>query len=122
MTYTLCVPRWRPPLCNVWRGWHWSKAHRLRKEAKHLLAAYAHQQRVPQAAGQRRVFVEVVLGPQQRQSDRDSFDKLLLDALVGCGLLLDDGERGLAGRVEVTFRRAGRGEWWGTILSFEETP
>jgi hypothetical protein len=47
-------------------------------------------------------------------------DELLLDALVNAGLLLDDGERGLAGRVAVQFRRADRGGWWGTVLTVED--
>src|SRR5947209_8313257 len=92
-TWTLTVPRWRPPACNSWRGRHWSKAHKLRKAAEQLLATDARQQRIPQAAGRRRVTVEVVLAPRMRQPDRDAFDKLLLDALVNVGLLLDDGER-----------------------------
>jgi hypothetical protein len=37
--------------------------------------------------------------------DRDAFDKVLLDALVRARLLLDDGERGLAGRLEVELVR-----------------
>src|SRR5262249_40120719 len=119
-TWTLTIPAWRPPLCNRWRGRHWSVAHRLRREAEQLLAAYAHQQGVPKAAGRRSVAVEVVLGPRMRQSDGDSLDKLLLDGLGGAGVVLDDGEPGLAERVEVTFRRAGRGEEWGTAIRLAE--
>jgi len=39
--------------------------------------------------------MEILLTPPMRQPDRDPLDKLLLDALVGAGLLLDDSERGL---------------------------
>ena len=52
--------------------------------------------------------LRIVLGPRCRQPDRDAFDKALLDALVRAGLLLDDGDRGLAGRVSVTFARGPR--------------
>ena len=62
-----------------------------------------------------------MLTPRQLQPDRDAFDQLLLDALVGAGLLLNDGDRGLAGRVEVTFRR-GWADDWGTVLTFEGVP
>src|SRR5438045_2981311 len=120
-TFLLVIPCWRPPLANHWRGRHWSVAHRLRKQATQLLGAYALAQRVPPATGQRRVSVEIVLAPRQRQPDRDAFDKLLLDSLVAAGLLLDDGERGLAGRVEVTFRRGVAGDW-GTVLYLTEDP
>jgi hypothetical protein len=120
-TFLLVVPKWRPPLCNSWRGRHWSVAHRLRKQATQLLGAYALERHVPRAAGRRRVSVEIVLAPRQGQPDRDAFDKLLLDALVGAGLLLDDGERGLAGRVEVAFRR-GDASTWGMTIVLEDDP
>src|SRR5262249_43659142 len=110
-TFLLVIPKWRPPLANQWRGRHWNIAHRLRKQSTQLLGVYVLKQRVPKATGRRRVSVEIVLAPRQRQPDRDAFDKLLLDALVGAGLLLDDSERGLAGRVEVTFRRGIASDW-----------
>src|SRR6185369_1450814 len=100
LSYRLSVPHWRPALCNTWRGRHWSVAHRLRKQTVQLLGVYARLQQVPPATGRRRVSVEIVLAPRQRQPDRDAFDKLLLDALTGAGLLLDDSDRGLVGRVE----------------------
>src|SRR5262249_28956501 len=100
---------------------HWSVAHRLRKQTTQLLGVYALQQHVPRATGRRRVSVEVVLAPRMRRSDADSFDKLLLDALVGAGLLLDDSERGLRGRIEVIFRRGTVADW-GTVLILEDLP
>ncbi len=114
-TFLLVVLRWHPPRCNVWRGRHWAVAHKLRKQAVQLLGVYAVQQRVPKARGRRRVSVEIVLAPRQRQPDADAYDKLLLDSLVGAGLLLDDGARGLVGRVEVSFRRGAAGDW-GCVL------
>jgi Holliday junction resolvase RusA-like endonuclease len=118
-TFVLVIPHWRPPLANEWRGRHWSVAHRLRKRAADLLGTYALAQRVPKATCRRSVAVEVVLGPRQRQPDRDSMDKLLLDAVVEAGLLLDDSDRGLAGRVEVTFRR-GDASAWGTVVTLTD--
>src|SRR6266536_815947 len=120
-TFLLIVPSWRPPLANSCRGRHWSVAHRLRRQTTALLGVYALQQRVPRATGRRRVSVEVVLAPRMRQPDADAFDKLLLDSLVAAGLLVDDGDRGLAGRVEVSFRR-GAGTDWGTVIYLTEDP
>src|SRR5215813_10561507 len=114
-TFLLVIPKWQPPRCNRWRGRHWSIAHRLRKQSTQLLGVYALQQHVPRATGRRRVSVEVALAPRMRRSDADSFDKLLLDALQGAGLLVDDGEQSLAGPVEVSFRRGTAGNW-GTVL------
>src|SRR5262245_584319 len=117
--HRLCIPRWHPPLANQWRGRHWSVAHRLRRAAAQLLGAYALQQRVPRATTRRKVSVLVTLGPRQRPCDTDAYDKLLLDGLVGAGLLVDDGAGGLAGRVEVTFSR-GTASAWGTVVVLED--
>ena len=119
MTARLFIPQWRPPLVNEWRGKHWSVAHKLRRATTDLLALYALTQGVPKATGRRRVSVEILLAPRMRRPDRDAFDKLFLDAMVAAGLLLDDGDRGLAGRVEVTFRRVPAAEW-GTIITVED--
>ncbi len=43
--------------------------------------------------------------PTGRLPDRDAFDKCLLDALTRCGLLLDDGEKGVEGRMAVELVR-----------------
>src|SRR5215475_8334617 len=119
-SYTLRIPRWRPPLANAWRGRHWSVAHRLRKEASAMLATYARLQAIPPATGPRRASLEIVLAPRQRRPDRDAFDKLLLDAMVSTGLLLDDSDRGLSGRLEIAFRR-GTADDWGTVLYLTDT-
>lgn len=119
MIHRLHIPRWRPPLANRWRGRHWSVAHKLRHETQETLAVYARLQRVPAASGPRKVALALALAPRQKQPDADAFDKLLLDALVGAGLLLDDSARGLAGRVEVSFSRCSL-EDWGTILTLED--
>lgn len=119
MQYRIHIPHWRPPLSNRYRGRHWSVAHKLRREAQEVLGVYARLQRVPAASCRRQVSLAVALAPRQKQFDRDAVDKLLLDALVGCGLLLDDGERGLAGRIEISFSRCALPDW-GTILTLED--
>lgn len=113
--YMLVLPRWRPPLQNEYRGRHWSVAHRLRCTATDILAAHALQQRVPRATGRRRLTLSVRLAPRQKRWDRDASDKLLLDALINAGLLIDDSDRGLDGRMEVDFHR-GTAEDWGCVL------
>ncbi len=119
MMHKLRIERWRPPLANQWRGAHWSKAHKLRTEMMSLLWAYARSQGVPPATTRRKVSLAICLAPKQKVPDADSMDKLLLDALVGCGLLLDDGAKGLVGRVEVTFTRSSLADW-GTTLTFTD--
>jgi|SRR5262245_44324702 len=118
-TYRLFVPRWRPPLNNEWRGRHWGVAYRLRRKTARLLGTYRFVHGIPRAICRRSVAVEVILAPRMRQPDADSMDKLLLDALVAADMLLDDSAHGLAGRVEVTFRR-GDAKTWGTQITFTD--
>ena len=105
MRHAFTIPGWTPKLLNSVRGRHWSAEHRAKKETKAMLESYAYIQRVPQARGRRRVEVLVTLNPKQGQPDKDAYDKILLDALVRTGLLLDDGEQGLEGRMGVRFER-----------------
>lgn len=119
MRYEIFIPRWAPPSLNRCRGRHWSAEHRLKKEAAAFVGTYALANRVPDAAGRRRVAVVVTLPPGAPARDLDNLDKILLDALVRARLLLDDGARGLDGRLGVEFRR---GEEESTTLILEDVP
>lgn len=104
--WTITIPDWHPPAANDWVGHHWSKKHKLRKEATEFFGTYAVLASVPKATGPRRVRLELTgweRGGNVR--DEDAFDKLLLDALVNAGLLVDDNAQGLVDRVEVKFTR-----------------
>lgn len=106
IAWTITIPGWHPPAANDWVGHHWSRKHKLRKEATDFLSTYARLAEAPKAAGARRVRLELAGwehgGP---FPDEDAYDKLLLDALVNAGLLVDDDAKGLVGRVEVRFER-----------------
>lgn len=119
MTHTLILPV-RIPTLNQVRGRHWSKEHRAKKLLADDLRITAILQDVPKATGPRKVSLHVVLGPRRRQGDRDNFDKLLLDALTRCGLILDDSARGLVGRMEVSFQRGPKDETRITLTDVEE--
>lgn len=88
--WRIVIPDYRPPTVNQFYGRHWRIRHRLGKEAKQVVAHYARLAGVPPATGRRRVALEVTLAGRQRESDPDSYQKLLLDALVACGALVDD--------------------------------
>lgn len=103
--YVLKVDDWAPPTLNSVRGRHWSIEYQAKKHAAEMLAFTSWQQDVPRASVRRRVSLTVTLAGRMKQPDADAFDKILLDALVLCGLLLDDSHRGLAGRMKVKFRR-----------------
>jgi hypothetical protein len=123
--YRIVIPNWHPRRLNEYRGRHWSAEHRAKNEAEAmvraygLLAAHPWAERVPPATGRRRVALTIVLSPRQRPADRDAYDKVVLDALVRCGLLLDDSPRGLDGRVAVRFLVGVKRETW---IELEDVP
>lgn len=123
IAHTLTIPNWLPPRLNQVRGRHWYAEAKLKKEAIAFIVFYARLCGVPPARGRRRVSLRIVLGPRRRQPDRDAYDKMLLDALCRAGLLLDDSDRGLVGRVDIQFRRGPNCETTITIEEAEaETP
>ncbi len=103
-THTLVLPMLLPRLNQV-RGRHWSAEAKAKKDLVQWLRVCALEQSVPTAQGPRFVFVDVKLGPRRKKPDADAYDKILLDALVSAGLLLDDSDRGLIGRVGIAFER-----------------
>ena len=105
MLHVLVIPDWTPWRLNQVRGRHWSVEHRAKRETIEMLAMYAFLQKIPAAKGKRRVSVCVCLTGRMKQPDRDCYDKILLDSLKRSELILDDSDRGLYGRVEVTFER-----------------
>jgi hypothetical protein len=65
----------------------------LKKADRQLVGGYALAQRIPRAAGRRRVSLVITLAPGRRAPDPDVVWKSLLDALTACGLLVDDSAR-----------------------------
>ena len=106
-----------PPRANQHTGAHWSVIHRLKYEFEQFVALAMREQNVPRATGQRRVSLTAILGKGRKKCDKDAYDKVCLDCLVRCGLLLDDSERGLVGRMSVEFERA---EKDGAVITLED--
>lgn len=91
MQFKLVIPRWRPALVNELRGHHMHAA-RLKKIDANMVAGYVALNRIPKAAGRRRVDLTLVLTT-GREPDEDAVWKSLKDALKLCGMLIDDGRR-----------------------------
>jgi hypothetical protein len=89
-TWTLDIPRWHPSRLNELMGCHWGKRSRLKRADRQTVALLAKLPGIPKAPGPRRVSLRIVLKPRQRASDPDAYWKSTLNALVSCGLLLDD--------------------------------
>ncbi|AYD83953.1 RusA-like resolvase [Gordonia phage Getalong] len=91
---TLDVPR--PPMtANQQRAWHWRKQHQAKNHAETLVWAAARQARIPLLTAPQTVRV-VWYAPDARRRDSDALGPMLkasLDALVKCGVLVDDDHR-----------------------------
>lgn len=87
--HTFVIPDYLPPTLNVLLNRHWTVRHRASKECKSLVIAYSSLSRIPAATGKRRVSV-TFSSRRKIVSDEDARVKLLLDALVCAGLLVDD--------------------------------
>jgi hypothetical protein len=118
--HRIVVPGWHPTTLNELLG-HWRKRHRLKKADRDLIAVYARLALIPPAAGKRRVSLVLTLARGQRAGDPDSYWKSVLDALVQCGLLVDDNRqsvelgtvefaRGTARQTEIVFEDLVPGE------------
>lgn len=106
MEHTLIITDWHPVRTNEWAGRHWAVKGKLRGGQESMIRVYAMQQSIRLASGKRAVKLLLHGWPTGKFPDRDAYDKLLLDALVNTGLLINDDGKGLEGRVEVEFVRS----------------
>ncbi len=82
------IPNWVPTNLNKLLRMHWSKrSDRLRADAE-MVAMYALKCHAAHAVGRRKVEVECSFP--HHLPDPDNLTKSLLDALVKCGMLVDD--------------------------------
>lgn len=88
--HELVIERWRSPSLNATLRSHWAARARAVKTAAALIGIEAARQGVPKAKRKRRVSLRIALTPRQKPFDHDNSWKLLLDALVKAGLLIDD--------------------------------
>ncbi len=90
-TNRIIIPRWRPwPDNKLAGGIHWAVRKKRKDMDKSMVAVYADMSGTPKATGKRRVQLEIILTGRQKMTDPMAYAKSLLDALVHCGLLIDD--------------------------------
>jgi hypothetical protein len=107
--HVLHLPNFHPTLLNRVIGRHWIALHRAKAHDACMYQLTALQQGIPRAAGPRKVHLTVSGWSRGgRLPDADAALKVLLDALVQAGLLLDDGPCGLVGSVQVQYLRGPR--------------
>jgi Holliday junction resolvase RusA-like endonuclease len=87
--YRITIPGWHPATVNELMKSVKARI-RLKKRDRGMVAIAALAQQIPAAHGRRRVHLAITMGPGQRGADPDAYWKSLLDAMVMCGLLIDD--------------------------------
>lgn len=90
VSHLIAIPGFRPALLNELVGVHRFQAHRRKKRDREMIGVYSILAGVPRATGRRRVSLEIA-GPFRRLPDPDAPWKSVLDALVACAMLRDDG-------------------------------
>lgn len=95
MSHILVIPNWHPASVNQLLKVHWRRRKSLKDVDVQMVGVYARQERVPRAAGKRKIRVIITLGRGQRACDPDNYMKCLLDALKRSGLIKDDNRQWL---------------------------
>lgn len=93
MSYELRIAGLPPSLNTTMR--HWSNAYRARKDWYERIAVHALGRKIPRPAFASAI-VEVEVHYARRRRDAGNVEKVALDALVKCGILLDDSFPALA--------------------------
>lgn len=94
--WTIEIDGWRPERLNVIIR-HWVKSKQAKDEATKMFSLAAQIAGCPVATGKR--VLHLRLEGFRIKPDADAFDKVVLDALKRAGLITDDNERGLLGRM-----------------------
>ncbi len=89
-SYRLVVPGLQPTRLNQLINCHWGTAATQKAVDRRVIAAAVYLSKIPAATGARRVRLTITLGKGQRAADPDAYWKSTLDALVACGMLIDD--------------------------------
>jgi Holliday junction resolvase RusA-like endonuclease len=90
MKQTLTLHNYHPPTINELLSGHWSKGARLKKRCVGIVWASCVEQKLTKATGKRMVAIEITTNKAGRRADPDAYYKSTLDALVKCGMLVDD--------------------------------
>jgi hypothetical protein len=91
--FVVVICGWHPTRLNQLLEGHWASRQRRKDADADLIAIECLRFGVPRAVGRRRVSLELWMGKGERRGDPDAYWKGLLDGLVRCGVLKDDGPR-----------------------------
>jgi Holliday junction resolvase RusA-like endonuclease len=92
-TYELVIPNWRPTSVNLLLSRNPRSRTKFKRRDAEMILAHAILARVPRALGPRRVSYRVTVPAWRHAPDPSNILKSAEDALVSCGLLIDDSAR-----------------------------
>lgn len=87
-TWHVTLPEFKVPSLNVLLSLPWYRRKKLKQGVYGFVAHYG--KHVLPAVGKRRVFITIIRTGRAKEMDADNCKKILLDALVKCGILGDD--------------------------------
>ncbi len=124
-THRIEILLWKPCALNkLLYARNWAIREKLKKADAKVVADCASLHQTPPCTGKRRVSLEIVLQGRQQEADIDAYLKTVLDALVNCGMLIDDKAKFVEwGGVKYT---RGPAQWgqttvpWGTAIVLED--
>lgn len=116
MIYRVEIPKWRPTRDNELVYKHWASARRRKMDDADMIGTYVKSAGIPRALCKRRVSLEITLAGRQKQTDPFAYCKSLFDALVKCGMLVDDN----ANLVEWGGTTYSRGDVGKTVIVLED--
>jgi Holliday junction resolvase RusA-like endonuclease len=91
--YELFIPGWRPVSVNRLIGFHFGKIKKLKDKDKVALAASFLVSGIPRAKGRRRVGMTLFFPGKSKRGDSDNYNKSARDAMVACGMIVDDSDK-----------------------------
>jgi len=91
--YELFIPGWHPVNINRLLGYHFGKVKKLKDKDKVALAASFLVSGIPKAKGKRLVGMTLYFPGKSGRGDPDNYNKSARDAMVACGLVVDDSDR-----------------------------
>lgn len=89
-TWSVTIPNWRPARDNQLLEAHWRVKHKLKSADKEKVAIAFYQAKVPKATFRRKIGLTIIIAGRQKEADPVAYHKSLADALVTCGMLVDD--------------------------------
>ncbi len=118
MIQTLIIDNYHPVSSNVLLSTHPMRRSRIKRAEAQIIGGEALRQGITKATAKRRVAIRCEGWPKGRPPDPSNLDKVFLDVLVACGLIVDDSSTWCQQDATVVVRA----ERYRTVVTLEDVP